>query len=51
MHPGQGWGEGKEKPGGHRGNGIAGVLTLPASGNILHLFTSLPGKGRGRRPG
>lgn len=52
MHPRPGRGEGQEKPGkGRGGNSIAGALTLPASGNILTLFTSLPGKGRGRRSG
>lgn len=48
-HPGQ---RGEKSGKGRGGNSIAGVLvTLPASGNILNLFTSLPGKGRGKRPG
>lgn len=48
-HPGQRGGKSGRARG---GNSIAGILvTLPASGNILNLFTSLLGKGRGQRPG
>lgn len=48
-HPGQRGGKSGRARG---GNSIAGILvTLPASGNILNLFTSLLGKSRGQRPG